>query len=172
MILFGTIMACAAGVALPVHLFLFGRVIDQFVSYSIAIGNSALSNISTPSATDCSPEVIVDSPAFIEYLNSSRGHFCFDPLNNGTDPVTSNIVSYACNPRATLQTNVGFFSIYYVILATCVLIAIFLSTTFWNLSAYRQTRRMRLAFYRSILRQEVGWFDVTEASQLNTRLVE
>ena len=172
MIIFGTIGACCAGVALPGHMLLFGRVINEFVTYSIAV-SANLSSATLPTST-CSPASILNSTAYTEYLNASRVHFCFDSASasTGTDPITSNVLQYTCNPQETLQNNVGFFSIYYVVVATGVLIAIFFATIFWNLSAFRQTRRMRLAFYRAILHQEIGWFDVSEATQLNTRLVE
>ena len=39
MIITGTLMAIGAGVALPGHMLMFGRVINQFVYYSIAAGN-------------------------------------------------------------------------------------------------------------------------------------
>ena len=166
-------MACLAGVALPGHMLLFGRVINEFVRYSISV-DANISSTTLPTSS-CTPGSILNSTAFMEYVNASQAHFCFNPESvpsAGTDPITANILQYACNPQETLQANVGFFSIYYVVLATGVLIAIFLATIFWNLSAYRQTRRMRLAFYRAILHQEIGWFDVTEATELNTRLVE
>lgn len=170
MILIGTVMAVLAGLALPGHMLLFGRVINEFVSYSIASNASAV--IGQTSSTLCSADVILNGSAFMQYLNSSQAHFCFNSQTTGTDPIASSILNYACDPKLVLQTNVGRFSIYYVVLATGVMFAIFLATIFWNMSAYRQTRRMRLAFYRSILHQEIGWFDVNEASQLNTRLVE
>ena len=39
-------------------------------------------------------------------------------------------------------------------------------------SAERQTRRMREAFFRAIMRQEIGWFDTSDPGELATRLTE
>lgn len=143
MIVVGTVMAIAAGLALPGHMLLFGDVINQFVFYDIATNPRPLNQ------TD---------------------HFCSN-LSSGQD-IIINVMDYIDNPRATLLNQIGLYALYYVGLATGVLIATFLATIFWNVSAYRQTRKMRVAFYRSILRQEIGWFDVTEANELSTRLAE
>ncbi|KAJ2091418.1 hypothetical protein IW138_001877 [Coemansia sp. RSA 986] len=40
----------------------------------------------------------------------------------------------------------------------------------WNVAAERMSRRMRIAFYTSILRQEVGWFDTLTTGELTTRI--
>lgn len=170
MILAGTILAIAAGLALPSHMLLFGRVISEFVTYGI-VNNSSLTGVFNSSLETCTPDVIFSSPAYLEYLNSSQSYFCAaDP--DATDAVASSIVRYACNPAGSLRFNVGQLSLFYLGIATGVLVALFFANIFWNVSAYRQTKRMRLAFYKAILRQELGWFDVNEASQLNTRLVE
>ena len=144
MIIFGAITAVAAGIALPGHMLLFGEVINVFVFHDIA---------TTPPTL----------------MSNQSSHFCF---NASSGILTSNLAPYSLDPSGTLLSEVGRFSIYYVGIATGVLIATFLATMFWNLSAYRQTRRMRQAFYKSILRQDIGWFDVTEANELSTRLAE
>lgn len=145
MIVLGTLMAISAGVALPGHMLLFGRVINEFVYHSIA------RNVT------------------IQMSNQTEGHFCSNAT--GQD-ILLNVIPYLTNPSGTLLQQIGQFSLYYVGIASAVLIATFLATVFWNVSAYRQTRRMRLAFYHSILRQNIGWFDVTEANELSTRLAE
>ena len=42
----------------------------------------------------------------------------------------------------------------------------------WMVAAERQILRMRLALFRSILRQEIGWFDKKSTGELSNRLVE
>ena len=44
--------------------------------------------------------------------------------------------------------------------------------TFWLIPAERQTRRMRKKLFSSILRQEVGWFDVYKSGELTNRLTD
>lgn len=148
MIILGTVMAMAAGVALPGHMLLFGRVINEFVFHSIAL--EFLSNRTV----------------------QTEPHFCAADNASLAGVLTTNLQPYINDSGGTLLREIGNFSLYYVGMATAVLIATFLATVFWNGSAYRQTRRMRAAFYRSILRQNIGWFDVTEANELSTRLLE
>ena len=44
--------------------------------------------------------------------------------------------------------------------------------TFWMIASERQSHRIRQKFFHNILRQNIGWFDVHEAGELNTRLSE
>ena len=39
------------------------------------------------------------------------------------------------------------------------------------IAAERQVRRMRYALFRSIMRQEMGWFDKLNPGELSSRLV-
>lgn len=48
----------------------------------------------------------------------------------------------------------------------------YMELAFWQIAAYRQTQRIRVSLFQSILRQEIGWFDVHEIGELNTRLSE
>ena len=152
MIAFGTLMAVAAGLARPGNILLFGEVISQFVYHDLATNFAAQSN-STSNQTA-----------------NQTGYFCSD--SSSGQEITANLLLFVNDPDATLLRQIGIYSLYYIALAGGVFIAIYLATVFWNISAYRQTRRMRMAFYHSILRQEIGWFDVTEANELSTRLVE
>ena len=158
MIILGTLMAIMAGMALPGHMLLFGLVINEFVYHGIA--------------RNLTLERMANSTLNLTLPQTFEGHFCSNTTGGN---ILLNVIPYLNNPndlRATLLQQIGQFALYYVAIASAVLVAIFLATVFWNASAYRQTRRMRLAFYRSILRQNIGWFDVTEANELSTRLAE
>ena len=153
MIVLGTLMAIAAGAVLPSHVLLFGDVIDHFIAYSIsrelsaAVGNA--SNATSEAMTEyfCNMTESSTSIRLDNFLNSS-------------------------DPEKLFQSDIGVFCLYYVGLASGMLIASFVSTLFWNLSAYRQTRRLRQAFFRAVMKQEIGWFDVNPSTQLNSRLSE
>ena len=77
----------------------------------------------------------------------------------------SNFLDYICDPSGTLRWRIGVFSLYYVALATGVLIMVFLATI-------SQILRLRRALYHSILYQEIGWFDSVETGVFSARLVE
>ena len=84
----------------------------------------------------------------------------------------SNVAEFICDPGGMLVSEIIESSLYYVAIACGLAVTSFISSMFWNISAYRQTQRMRRAFYKSIIRQEIGWFDVTDAAELNNRLQE
>ena len=178
MILVGTVMTIASGVALPGHLLLFGRIINQFVYYEQALifqpsvlNQSQMMNLSCEPFRDLvangtvnltgSPNSVTDTPA-----NDGDVFFCQQTS------IFSEILNLVCDPEDVFIDEINKFSYIYVGLATAVLISVFIANIFWSISAYRQTLRMRVAFYRSILRQEIGWYDVSETAQLSTRLSE
>lgn len=173
MILVGVVAAIAAGVALPGHMLLFGQVINQFVYYDAVANNNVSSSNSLSANQSCEATVnfILSNPQLLADLSQgSTEHFCSNS-SSGLDVVIS-VLGYVCDPAGTLISEIGLYSIYYVVLATGVLIVTFIATVVWNVSAYRQSRRMRIAFFHSILRQDIGWFDVTGVSELSTRLAE
>ena len=64
------------------------------------------------------------------------------------------------------------FAINYSILGFIVLIAAYGQVAFWTLAAGRQATRIRKLFFHRIMQQDIGWFDVNETGELNTRLTE
>ena len=44
--------------------------------------------------------------------------------------------------------------------------------TLMNISATRQIRRIRLLYFRSLMRQDVGFFDMSTAGDMASRLAE
>uniref|UniRef100_A0A3Q2XLB5 ATP-binding cassette, sub-family B (MDR/TAP), member 4 n=1 Tax=Hippocampus comes TaxID=109280 RepID=A0A3Q2XLB5_HIPCM len=65
-----------------------------------------------------------------------------------------------------------FFAIYYSILGAVVVVAAYMQVAFFTLSAGRQVKRIRKCFFHSIMRQDIGWFDINETGELNTRLTD
>uniref|UniRef100_A0A8C5I2M5 ABC-type xenobiotic transporter n=1 Tax=Gouania willdenowi TaxID=441366 RepID=A0A8C5I2M5_GOUWI len=53
-----------------------------------------------------------------------------------------------------------------------VLVAAYLQVSFWTLAAGRQVKRIRTLFFHRIMQQDIGWFDVNETGELNTRLTD
>ncbi|XP_061918755.1 phosphatidylcholine translocator ABCB4-like isoform X2 [Entelurus aequoreus] len=75
-------------------------------------------------------------------------------------------------PNSTLQADMTNFAIYYSILGALVLVAAYMQVAFFMVSAGRQVKRIRKHFFHSIMRQDIGWFDVSETGELNTRLTD
>uniref|UniRef100_A0A803XXB5 ABC transmembrane type-1 domain-containing protein n=1 Tax=Meleagris gallopavo TaxID=9103 RepID=A0A803XXB5_MELGA len=71
-----------------------------------------------------------------------------------------------------LEEDMTRYAYYYSAIAAAVLVAAYVQTSFWTLAAGRQVKKIRKNFFHAIMRQEIGWFDVNDAGELNTRLIE
>ena len=162
-------MSIAAGVAFPSDYLFLGRVVNQFLYYEQALLFQPMNQ-----------SILVGSEC--EEFRSRLRNGSFELLGPPTDDdgmffcqltsVFSNILNLVCDPEGVFINEVNKLSLIFLGLAIGVLLTVFIANTFWNISAYRQTRRMRMAFYRSILKQEIGWFDVNNTAELSTRLSE
>ena len=64
------------------------------------------------------------------------------------------------------------FALYYVYIAVGTIVVAYGQMGLWSLTATRQVKKMRLAFFKSVLKQDIGWFDTTDPGELNSRLTE
>lgn len=64
------------------------------------------------------------------------------------------------------------FAVYYSIMGAVVLVAAYLQVSLWTIAAGRQVKRIRTLFFHKIMQQDIGWFDINETGELNTRLTE
>jgi ATP-binding cassette subfamily B (MDR/TAP) protein 1 len=60
---------------------------------------------------------------------------------------------------------------FYILLGSLSIFFSWIAWTCWIIAAERQVRRIRYKLFRSILRQEIGWFDVHNAGELSNRLI-
>uniref|UniRef100_A0A2K5NII8 ATP binding cassette subfamily B member 4 n=1 Tax=Cercocebus atys TaxID=9531 RepID=A0A2K5NII8_CERAT len=64
------------------------------------------------------------------------------------------------------------YAYYYSGIGAGVLVAAYIQVSFWCLAAGRQIHKIRKQFFHAIMRQEIGWFDVHDVGELNTRLTD
>ncbi|KAM9307778.1 ATP-dependent translocase ABCB1 [Gastrophryne carolinensis] len=76
------------------------------------------------------------------------------------------------NASLLLQDKMTTYAYYYSGIGFGVLLAGYLQICFWSLAAGRQIKKIRKNFFHAVLRQEIGWFDVNDAGELNTRLTD
>ncbi|KAB0393483.1 hypothetical protein E2I00_009459, partial [Balaenoptera physalus] len=76
------------------------------------------------------------------------------------------------NPARILEEEMTRYAYYYSGLGAGVLVAAYIQVSFWTLAAGRQIKKIRQEFFHAILRQEIGWFDINDTTELNTRLTE
>ena len=164
MIVVGTFCAMVAGVGLPGHVLMFGEIVDNFISFDLANQLRDANNISSQ----------MQAMAFLASGSMPTGPNQEEYFCNFTEDGDSNIFNYflSDNLGDLLQSEVATFSYYYLILSFGLILVAFIANAFWNLSSLRQTRQMRSAFYRAILKQDIGWFDVNPSGELSTRLSE
>ncbi|KAM8735723.1 ATP-dependent translocase ABCB1 [Acanthopagrus schlegelii] len=94
--------------------------------------------------------------------------FIDDSLNSQLNSSIPNITI----PTSNLQGDMQRFAIYYSIMGAVVLVAAYMQVSFWTLAAGRQVKRIRKLFFHCIMKQEIGWFDVNQTGELNTRLTD
>ncbi|XP_053570108.1 ATP-binding cassette sub-family B member 5 [Bombina bombina] len=80
--------------------------------------------------------------------------------------------STECAQFKPLKEQIILFSLYYIGMGVGALICGYIQVSFWVLAAARQTRKMREAFFHSVLSQDMSWFDVNKSGEFNTRLTE
>ncbi|KAF3819093.1 hypothetical protein GH733_013243 [Mirounga leonina] len=93
-----------------------------------------------------------------------------DTAGNFSFPV--NFSLSMLNPGRILEEEMTRYAYYYSGLGAGVLVAAYIQVSFWTLAASRQIRKIRQEFFHAILRQEIGWFDVSDTTELNTRLTD
>ncbi|XP_072010362.1 ATP-dependent translocase ABCB1 isoform X10 [Engystomops pustulosus] len=76
------------------------------------------------------------------------------------------------NTTNTLLGQMTVFAYYYAGLGFVAILAGYIQISLWSLTAGRQVKRIRQNFFHAVLRQEISWFDVNNAGELNTRLTE
>ncbi|XP_032731931.1 phosphatidylcholine translocator ABCB4 isoform X2 [Lontra canadensis] len=93
-----------------------------------------------------------------------------DTAGNFSFPV--NFSLSMLNPGRILEEEMTRYAYYYSGLGAGVLVAAYIQVSFWTLAAGRQIRKIRQEFFHAILRQEIGWFDINDTTELNTRLTD
>uniref|UniRef100_A0A8B9NU20 ABC transmembrane type-1 domain-containing protein n=1 Tax=Apteryx owenii TaxID=8824 RepID=A0A8B9NU20_APTOW len=64
------------------------------------------------------------------------------------------------------------FAGYYAGIGCAVLVLGYLQICFWVMAAARQMQKIRRAYFRKVMRMDIGWFDCTSVGELNTRISE
>ncbi|CAD5117246.1 DgyrCDS6041 [Dimorphilus gyrociliatus] len=95
--------------------------------------------------------------------------------NQAANQTSNNTISTNMPPmnnNGTLVKEMGKYAIYYTIIGACVLLIGYLQISLWMISSNRQSQRIRVALFNSIMKQEIGWFDTHESGELNSRLAD
>ncbi|CAF0950412.1 unnamed protein product [Brachionus calyciflorus] len=96
---------------------------------------------------------------------TSFGKNCNITTTNMTTPMMS-----AINSKLTEQLKDQI--IYLIILGIATMILSYFQVAFWLMPAQKQARSIRKALFASVLKQDIGWFDVYKSGELTNRLTD
>ena len=180
LLLIGTLIAVAHGCALPLMTIVFGEVTDAFINQAATqsyINPNYTSQVLCASAT----VNITSNMPFLDSMNAvlmniTTGTADCDASAFG---VTLEEILLACfsNSSECLE-NGDFFSavddnVYgFLGIAVGVFIAGFIQVAFFQAACERQVKKIRLLYYRALLRQDISWFDANPCGELSSRLTE
>ena len=145
--LFGSIAAIAGGVATPVSFLFFGDVITAFTYYALT------SNLSTE--------------LFGVSVGCDNATLSFVVRNLSTE---QNALSCVDEDALVRMINTSIYS--FIGLALGTFLASYVQIFFFQTACERQLYKIRLYYYRAILRQDIGWFDGNPSGELASRLSE
>ena len=160
MISMAILFSVISGTIVPVEAILMGRLFNIFISYNTAdqLHQVLVSINGNNTCTTNTAQQILNGLA-----NSSDEIFC-DATRQGN--VISSASRFACDPDTTLTEEATVFSLYFVYLGIGTFVFMFLTNTLWNISALRQSKRLRIAYYKAVLHHSISWFETNDVSTL------
>ena len=166
MILLAIMLSLISGLAVPVEAYLTGRLMNVFISFNTAddISDFFAVNFSNQTCTLRFVQQLLDNASSV-----NDNIFC-NVFEEGN--VVNSASMFVCDPTDTLNGETSRFSLYFVYLGIGILVAFFSSHILWTVSASRQSKRIRIAFYKAILNHPIDWFDTTDVSQLGTQFLK
>ncbi|NWU34612.1 ABCBB protein, partial [Hylia prasina] len=145
MMVAGSLCAIVHGVAQPAVLLVFGAMADTFIEYDIE-----MQELKDPNKT-----CVNNTIAWI----------------NGTIHLNEKNATISCG-LLDIEHEMTKFAGYYAGIGCAILVLGYLQICFWVMSAARQIEKIRKAYFRKIMRMDIGWFDCTSVGELNTRITD
>lgn len=175
----GSVAAIGHGFALPALMFIFGDLTNTFINR--AITQSVVVPLTNSIDVNCSAIVNPRFDGFsvtdiVETFTNGSLAFSCDYVINSTSTYRQLIMS--CGQQSECLSNNDFTAVINLQVYAFVGIAlgVFLLGSFqislFQLACERQVQKIRLFYYRAILRQEIGWFDANPSGELGSRLTE
>ena len=187
----GTLVAIAHGVAFPGAMLVFGEITNAFVNHEAT--NTLANDRSIPipiTFNDTNIECNANFRGFygddidcdLPFDTSSEFFTC--SVNLSSELLASivfdleSVLRQTVSNRSDCLNNDDFiseidFNIYIFLgIAGGAFLAGFIQVWLYQLAAKRQTHTIRLRYFRAILYQDIGWFDVNRSGELTSRLSE
>ena len=167
----GTFTAIGHGVALPLLMLVFGEQIDVFIYQEQSSLIATCLNVSR-NCFDPFMLVPVQLPCFNQSENFNVTNFINSSLTLDESVRFIFGDSARCLTDSEFTDEIVIFSIYFVAIAVVAFVFGYLEITFFQMACERQVRKIRLEFYRAVLKQNIGWFDNNPSGELASRLNE
>uniref|UniRef100_A0A8V1A1F7 Bile salt export pump n=1 Tax=Gallus gallus TaxID=9031 RepID=A0A8V1A1F7_CHICK len=143
MMVVGSFCAILHGAAQPGMLLVFGAMADTFIEYDVE-----MQALKDPNKT-CINNTIV--------------------WINGTVHQNEKNTTTRCG-LLDIEKEMTNFAAYYGGIGCAVLLLGYFQICFWVMAAARQIQKIRKAYFRNVMRMDIGWFDCTSVGELNTRI--
>uniref|UniRef100_A0A8C2YGA7 Bile salt export pump n=1 Tax=Coturnix japonica TaxID=93934 RepID=A0A8C2YGA7_COTJA len=141
MMVVGSFCAILHGAAQPGMLLVFGAMADTFIEYDIE-----MQELKNPNKT-CINNTIV-------WINGT--------VHQNEKNSTIRLLD--------IEKEMTTFAGYYGGIGCAVLLLGYFQICFWVMAAARQIQKIRKAYFRNVMRMDIGWFDCTSVGELNTRI--
>ena len=166
MIVMAILFSMITGTLIPLQSILMGKLFNIFISYNTAdqLHPFLVSVNGNDTCTTNIAQQILNRLA-----NSSDEIFC-DATRRGN--VINSASTYVCDPDQTLTAEASTHSLYFVYLGVGTFVCMLLTDTLWNISALRQSKRLRIEYYRAILRHKISWFEINDVSRLGPEFLK
>uniref|UniRef100_A0A672TGR9 Bile salt export pump n=1 Tax=Strigops habroptila TaxID=2489341 RepID=A0A672TGR9_STRHB len=145
MMVVGGFCAIVHGAAQPAVLLVFGAMADTFIEYDIE-----MQELKDPDKT-CVNNTIV--------------------WINGTIHQNEKNATIRCG-LLDIEQEMTKFAGYYGGIGCAILVLGYLQICLWVVAAARQIQKIRKAYFRKVMRMDIGWFDCTSVGELNTRITD
>ena len=77
-----------------------------------------------------------------------------------------------CSSTNSFINDINMIVIFYVIIACVTMLFGFTMIATFQVTSERQVHRMRLAYYKAVLRQDIAWFDLNQPGEISSRMSE
>lgn len=180
LMLLGTVAAMLHGAAFPVAMNVFGDIANAFVQYDISRG---IANTFTVGCPSLGSSILITNFSGIvggdDYVCDTQ-HMFVDQITNAECNFTVASVQVVlfgnradlspCFDNGSFIDEINFQVYIFIGIAAAALLVATFQVWFYQTAAERQLHRIRLSFYRSMLRQDMAWFDANPAGELASRM--
>lgn len=150
--LIGTVASIAHGAGLPLLMLFFGNLTNLFI-YE-AVSSRVVQNLTDTfnMTVDCNT-TLPGGTTVQDFINL---------VNNGT----------MCIIEDEFLGEINNIVYIFIGIAGAVWIAAYAQIGFFQASAERQVQKIRLRYYKAILKQDIAWFDENPSGELSNRISE